>query len=64
MGIKYNPNESYECWLEKVRMEETGVALRRLAKGDDVNLVMEAMSARIIEKCQFPIFKAINQVDK
>ena len=34
MGIKYNPNESYEQWVNKVRLQETGEALQRLAKGD------------------------------
>jgi len=62
MGIKYNPSEPYEEWVKRVGLEETGLALRRLAKGDNVNLVMEAMSARIIEKCLFPLYQEINKI--
>lgn len=64
MGIKYNPNESYEQWVNKVRLQETGEALQRLAKGDDINVVMQAMSARIVEKCLHPIYHEINRVDR
>ena len=64
MGIKYNPNESYEQWVNKVRLQEMGEALQRLAKGDDINVVMQAMSARIVEKCLHPIYNEINRVDR
>ena len=64
MGIKYNPNESYEQWVNRVRLQELGEAMQRLAKGDDINVVMQAMSARIVEKCLHPIYQVINKVDK
>ena len=60
--MKYNPNESYEQWLERVRQLEYGIALQRIAKGDTVEEVMEDMSRRIIEKTLYPILKALRDI--
>ena len=60
--MKYNPKESYEQWLERVRQLEYGIALQRIAKGDTVEEVMEDMSRRIIEKTLYPILKALRDI--
>ena len=60
--MKYNPEESYEQWLERVRQLEYGIALQRIAKGDTVEEVMEDMSRRIIEKSLYPILKALRDI--
>lgn len=44
-----------EEWAERVRKFELGFALQQLAKGQDVNLIMEAMAMRIQQKILHPI---------
>jgi glutamyl-tRNA reductase len=63
MGMKYNPNESYEKWAERVRMYEHGYALQRIAKGETVDVVLEDMARRIMEKLMHPVIKHIQEVD-
>jgi hypothetical protein len=41
--MKYDPNESYDRWLERVRMNELGIAYRRIANGADVPQVIREM---------------------
>jgi glutamyl-tRNA reductase len=55
------PNESYESWSNRVEMFERGRALQKLAQGDPVEIVMEEMGRRIMEKLLHPIFKAIRE---
>lgn len=57
--MKPNPNETYESWVERVRMYEHGVALQEIAQGKDPNEVLEKMSRRIMDKLLHPVFKAI-----
>jgi len=57
--MRYNPNESIEQWAERVRLHEYGEALKQIAAGQDINSVMEAMSARIVEKLKHPLLKQI-----
>jgi glutamyl-tRNA reductase len=57
--VKPNPNETYESWVERVRMFEHGVALQEIAQGKDPNEVLEKMSRRIMDKLLHPVFKAI-----
>jgi len=57
--VKPNPNETYESWVERVRMYEHGVALQEIAQGKDPNEVLEKMSRRIMDKLLHPVFKAI-----
>ena len=57
--MKPNPNETYESWVERVRMFEHGVALQEIAQGKDPNEVLEKMSRRIMDKLLHPVFKAI-----
>ena len=57
--MKYDPNEPYEKWVERVRLYEYGLALRRIAKGESPEKVMEDMSRRLMEKMMHPVIKAM-----
>jgi len=62
--MKYNPNESIEQWAERVSMFEYGEALKQIANGQPVDVVMEAMSVRIMEKIKYPLIKEIKDWGK
>jgi len=62
--MKYNPNEPIEEWAKRVSMHEYGEALKQIANGQDVNVVMEAMSVRIMEKLKYPLLKEIKDWGK
>ena len=51
--------ESYENWVERVRLFEQGYALQRIAKGDDHETIVEEMSIRMMDKLMNPMYKAI-----
>ena len=57
--MKPNLNESYESWISRVRIFEQGRAMQKIAQGEDVNLVMESMSRRIMDKLMHPLYNAI-----
>jgi glutamyl-tRNA reductase len=57
--LRKDPNESMEDWAERVRKFELGYALQQLAKGQDLNVVMEAMASRIQQKILHPIIMSI-----
>jgi len=59
--MRINPGETFESWSRRVQQYEYGYALQRIAKGEDHNLVMEAMSARIQQKLLHPVFQAIKE---
>lgn len=64
MKLSYDPNESFESWCERVRQFELEYARSLIAKGQDLNLVLEAMSARIQQKILHPVLLEIkNSVD-
>ncbi len=58
--MRYQSGESLENWAERVRKYEYGYALQQIAKGEDVDIVMEAMSARIVQKLMHPIVSELN----
>jgi glutamyl-tRNA reductase len=60
--MKPRQGESYASWADRVRMFEHGRALQRVAQGEDVNLVMEDMSRRIVGKMLHPIYKELQPV--
>jgi hypothetical protein len=51
--------ESYENWVERVRLFEQGYALQRIANGDDHETIVEEMSIRMMDKLMNPVYKAI-----
>ena len=55
--MKRNPDESYESWCQRVRMYEHGLALQRLAKGENIEIIMQNMARRIEEKLLHPLLK-------
>lgn len=57
--MRIRPDESYESWAQRVQEFELAQAKKELAQGADINLVMEAMSARMQQKLLHPILKAI-----
>lgn len=59
--MKPREDESYESWLDRARMYEQGVALQKIAQGEDPDSVMEEMSRRLTEKALHPLFRAIRE---
>ena len=59
--MRINPGETYEGWAKRVQLFEYGYALQQIAKGQDANVVMEAMSARIVQKMMHPIVKSLQE---
>ena len=55
MKLSYNSNETFEQWCERVRQYELAYARSCIAKGDNINVVMEAMTERIKNKILHPI---------
>lgn len=62
MGIKYNPDESYEAWAKRVQMFEHGLAMQQIASGEPADLVLEKMAKRITDKLMHPILKQIENI--
>ena len=60
--MKPRPDESYQSWADRVRMFEHGRAMQRVAQGEAVNIVMEDMARRIVEKMLHPIYKAFRTI--
>lgn len=57
--MKYDPNETYEQWIERARTFELSLAKKRIEKGDDPEKVIEEMGRRLMEKMLHPVIKAI-----
>ncbi len=54
--MKPNDNELYEEWCYRARMFEHGVAMQRIVQGEDVELVLEEMTKRLLSKMMHPLF--------
>jgi glutamyl-tRNA reductase len=59
--MRINPGETYESWAKRVQQYEYGYALQQVAKGQDINVVMEAMAARIQQKMLHPVLQAMRE---
>ncbi len=59
--MRYESGESMESWAERVRKYEFGFALQQIAKGENAEIVMEAMSARIVQKLLHPLVSEISK---
>jgi glutamyl-tRNA reductase len=55
---------SYQEWAETVYQTELAHAQKSLANGEDINLVLEAMSERIKKKMLHPLYKIIKDSNK
>lgn len=62
MSLRIEDNESYEHWLNRVSAYEHALALKRIQKGEDINLVLDDLSKNIIKKALHPILKAIQDI--
>jgi glutamyl-tRNA reductase len=49
MQLLHN-NETYHQWVERVRLFEYGLALQRIANGDDQHDILEDFSIRVTNK--------------
>lgn len=63
MGIRYNSDESYSSWAERVQKHEYNIAIKRIKNGEDAYLVLEDMSKNISKKMLHPVIKEISNVD-
>jgi glutamyl-tRNA reductase len=63
-GIKYDPNEDYDKWVERVRTYEYGLALQRMAEGEPIEKILEDLARRVSEKCIHPHLLKINEIAK
>jgi len=52
-------NENYNAWAARVEMFEKARALKHIAKGINLDIVLDEMSYRIIAKLLYPIFNSI-----
>ena len=59
--MKMGLNESYDKWVERVRIFEYGIALQKIANGQDADHVMEDMSKRITENIMYPIYDIVRK---
>jgi glutamyl-tRNA reductase len=57
--MRKGENESYEDWLERIKLYEKGFALQRLAKGENMDIVLEDFSKRITNKMKHALFDVI-----
>jgi hypothetical protein len=57
-------NESYNTWVERVRLFEHGHALQRVAKGEDSETIIEEMSIRMMDKLMNPVYKIIRDTGR
>jgi glutamyl-tRNA reductase len=62
--VKYDSNVAYGVWLETARLYELSVARQRVAKGEDVDVVMNDMSRKLTNKMTFPLIKIVKEKDK
>lgn len=59
--MKPKEGESYESWVERARMFEQGLAMQKIAEGQDIDTVLEEMSRRLMDKLLHPIYKEIRE---
>jgi glutamyl-tRNA reductase len=59
VSLRIQPDETFESWANRVNEFEINRARRRIAKGEDVNLVLEETSKAISSKLLHPIINAI-----
>jgi glutamyl-tRNA reductase len=59
MVLKFKPGESYNSWASRVEAFELEKARKRLAKGEDIDVVLEEMSKSVSQKLLHPILNII-----
>ena len=59
--MRINPGETYESWGRRVQQYEYEYALQQITRGQNFNVVMEAMAVRIQQKLLHPVFKVMKE---
>lgn len=59
--MKPKEGESFESWAARARMYEQGVAMQKIAQGEDPEKVLEELSRRLLDKLLHPIYKEIRE---
>jgi glutamyl-tRNA reductase len=59
--MKKHKDDTYKEWCNKVRLYEYGIALQKIAKGEDAFLVMEVMSIKISQKLLHSLIEALKE---
>jgi hypothetical protein len=59
MVIKQEKDETYESWADRARIFEHNIAIKRIAKGDDIHIVLDQMSNKLMQKLLNPIYSAL-----
>ena len=62
--MKYNPEESMEEWSKRVILFETGNALTRLARKEDIEDILSTTANNITSKLSHPILYALRESAK
>jgi glutamyl-tRNA reductase len=57
--LRIKPDESFESWANRVNEYEIDRARKRLAKGEDIDVVLEEMSKAVSQKLLHPILNII-----
>ena len=53
--------ENYASWASRARLYEYGLALQKIAQGQDPEQVLEEMSRRLLDKLLHPIYKDFDE---
>ena len=59
--IKQEKDESYESWANRAQVFERDFAVKRIVNGDDVYVVLDEMSKRLMQKLLNPIYAALKK---
>jgi glutamyl-tRNA reductase len=59
MVLRYSEDMSYDQWAERVSAYEYDIAKRSIARGEDIESVLETMARRIHSKMMHPVIIAM-----
>lgn len=59
MQLRYSEEISYEQWADQVAVYEYDIAMRSIARGEDIESVLETMARRIHSKMMHPVIIAM-----
>ena len=53
--------ETYNEWVERVAQHEQSIARKKINAGEDISVVLEEMSTRLIAKFIYPLINDLKQ---
>lgn len=59
MVLRYSEDMSYDQWADQVAAYEYNIAMRSIARGEDIESVLETMTRRIHSKMMHPVIIAM-----